>query len=171
MAISDLMLKMIKYSNGNIHDINHFIKVWTFAKTIAEMEKVDAETKFILEVVAITHDIACPLCREKYGNTNGKYQEIEGEKLVKEFLKDTDLTNEQIERIAYLVAHHHTFKEIKDIDYQILIESDYIVNAEETNYSKENIRNFSEKFFKTKKCNRVQKEDIFVTEIGHFGLL
>jgi len=60
------------------------------------------------------------------------------------------LTNEQIERIAYLVAHHHTFKEIKDIDYQILIESDYIVNAEETNYSKENIRNFSEKFFKTK---------------------
>lgn len=31
---------------------------------------------------AITHDIACPLCRKKYGNTNGKYQEQEGALLI-----------------------------------------------------------------------------------------
>ncbi|MFR1449740.1 MAG: hypothetical protein ACLSXC_05920 [Beduini sp.] len=39
----------------------------------------------ILEIAAITHDIACPLCRQKYGNTNGKYQEQEGLILVEEF--------------------------------------------------------------------------------------
>ena len=149
MAISNIMQKMIEYSNGNLHDINHFIKVWTYAKTIAELEDINKDTLFILEVAAITHDIACPLCREKYGNTNGKYQEIEGESLVRNFLKDTDLSQEQIERIAYLVAHYHTFNNIDGIDYQILIEADYIVNAEESCYSKENIRNFSEKFFKT----------------------
>jgi len=149
MTISNIMQKMIEYSNSNLHDINHFIKVWTYAKTIAELEGVNSDTLFILEVAAITHDIACPLCREKYGNTNGKYQEIEGESLVRNFLKDTDLSQEQIERIAYLVAHHHTFNNIDGIDYQILIEADYIVNAEESCYSKENIRNFSEKFFKT----------------------
>ena len=149
MAISNIMQKMIEYSNGNLHDINHFIKVWTYAKTIAEVENVDSEAQLILEIAAITHDIACPSCREKYGNTNGKYQEIEGESLVRDFLKDTDISQEQIERIAYLVAHHHTFNNIDGIDYQILIEADYIVNAEESCYSRENIRNFSEKFFKT----------------------
>ena len=150
MIVSDIMQKMIKISNGNIHDINHFIKVWTYAKTIAELDNIDSETQLILEVAAITHDIACPICREKYGNTNGKYQEIEGRTLVREFLKDSDLTSEQIERIAYLIAHHHTFKDIDGIDYQILIEADYIVNAEESNYSKENIANFSDRYFKTK---------------------
>jgi len=150
MPISDIMQKMIEYSNGNLHDINHFIKVHSFARTIAELENIDEETKFILEVAAITHDIACPICRKKYGNTNGKHQEIEGEPLVKDFLKDMDLTQKQIDRVAYLIAHHHTYKDIDGIDYQILLESDYIVNAHESNYSIENIKNTKEKIFKTK---------------------
>ena len=150
MPISDIMQKMIEYSNCNLHDINHFVKVHSFARTIAEIENIDEETKFILEVAAITHDIACPICREKYGNTNGKHQEIEGEPLVKDFLKDMDLTQKQIDRVAYLIAHHHTYKDIDGIDYQILLESDYIVNAHESNYSIENIKNTKEKIFKTK---------------------
>ena len=34
-------------------------------------------------------------------------------------------------------------------DYQILIEADYLVNADESGYSKDNIRNFGEMYFKT----------------------
>ena len=75
MTISRIMEKMIAFSEGNIHDIDHFIRVWTYARIIGELENIDDETLFILEIAAITHDIACPLCREKYGNTNGKYQE------------------------------------------------------------------------------------------------
>ena len=74
--ISTIMEKMIAYSDGNMHDIDHLIRVWTYAKTIGELEGLDKETQFILEVAAITHDIACPLCREKYGNTNGKRRKI-----------------------------------------------------------------------------------------------
>ena len=77
MSIAQLLEKMIDYSAGNIHDIDHLIRVWTYAKTIGELEGLDANAQFILETAAITHDIACPLCREKYGNTNGKYQEQE----------------------------------------------------------------------------------------------
>ena len=29
MTISEIMDKMIAFSNGNIHDIDHFIRVWT----------------------------------------------------------------------------------------------------------------------------------------------
>ena len=75
MTIAEMMQEMIAYSEGNIHDIDHFIRVWTYAKTIGEMEGLDEKTQFVLEAAAITHDIACPLCREKYGNTNGKHQE------------------------------------------------------------------------------------------------
>ena len=78
MTIAQIMEKMIAFSEGNIHDITHLSCVWTYAKTIGELEGLDADTQFILEVAAITHDIACPLCRKKYGNTNGKYQEQEG---------------------------------------------------------------------------------------------
>ena len=71
MKIAEILKKMITFSNGNIHDIDHLIKVWTYAKTIGELEGLDPETQFVLEVAAITHDIACPLCREKYGNAKG----------------------------------------------------------------------------------------------------
>ena len=66
MTIAEMMAKMIEFSKGNIHDIDHLIREWTYAKTIGELEWLDAETQYVLEVAAITHDIACPLCREKY---------------------------------------------------------------------------------------------------------
>ena len=75
MNIAQILEKMIAFSEGNIHDIAHLSCVWTYAKTIGELEKLDADTQFVLEAAAITHDIACPLCRKKYGNTNGKYKE------------------------------------------------------------------------------------------------
>ena len=72
MLISDIMMQMILKSNGNQEDIIHFMKVYTYAKTIGEQENLSSSQQEILEISAIIHDIACPLCREKYGNANGK---------------------------------------------------------------------------------------------------
>lgn len=149
MEISQIIKKMIDFSNGNVHDIDHFMRVWAYAKTIGELENLDPDTQYILEVAAITHDIACPLCREKYGNTNGKHQESEGVTMVQSFLSDTDLTEKQINRIAFLVGHHHTYTEIDGADYQILLEADYIANASENNYSKQNIESFLKNIART----------------------
>ncbi|MGD9567942.1 MAG: HD domain-containing protein [Sedimentibacter sp.] len=147
MNVSEIATKMIKYSNGNLHDINHFMKVYAYAKTIGECEKLDSKTQAVLEVAAIKHDIACPLCREKYGNTNDLYQETEGAILAEEFLKDSGYSDEFIERVIFLVGHHHTLKDITGMDYQILIEADYLVNADESNYSEANICNMMEIIF------------------------
>ena len=149
MLVSEIIKKMIDYSVGNRRDINHFMKVWAYAKTIGEAEKLDEEKQLILEIAAILHDIACPLCREKYGNTNGKYQEIEGIPLVIEFLKDFELSQAQVDRVAFLVGHHHTYVGVDGPDYQILLEADYIVNADEWGYSKENITNVFNSLFMT----------------------
>ncbi len=147
--ISRLTQKMIAYSNGNIHDINHFLKVYAYAKTIGECEGLDAQTQAILEIAAVIHDIACPLCRIKYGNANGKNQEIESPALVREFLQDSGLSDTAISRIAYLVGHHHTPDAADGPDYQILIEADYLVNADEGGHSKEKIQNTMQHIFKT----------------------
>ena len=157
MNIAEIMKKMIDFSDSNIHDIDHFIRVWTYAKTIGELESLDAETQYILEVAAITHDIACPLCREKYGSTNGKHQETEGAPMVRDFLRDTGMTDAQIDRVAFLVGHHHTFTDVRGKDYQILLEADYIANASENGYERRSVENFIHKIMQTESGKALAK--------------
>lgn len=157
MTVSEIMVKMIAQSNGNLHDICHFMKVYAYAKTIAECEKITSEEQKTVEIAAILHDIACPLCREKYGNTNGKLQEKEGIILAREFLEGSGLPDEMIERIVFLVGHHHTLRGVDGIDYQILLEADYLVNAEESGYDKNNLQNALDCLFRTETGKRLLK--------------
>lgn len=69
---------MIKLYGKDAARIQHFCKVHSYAKLIAEMENVDADTLFILEAAALTHDIGIHCCEEKYGDCSGKLQEKEG---------------------------------------------------------------------------------------------
>ena len=62
--VSAVTNKMITFSEGNLHDINHFMKVYAFARTIGMSEQLDPEQQEILEISALVHDIACPLCRQ-----------------------------------------------------------------------------------------------------------
>ena len=156
-TVSELTEKMIRFLSGNLRDINHFMAVWSYARTIGKLEHLDSETQFILEVAAVIHDIACPLCRQKYGNADGKNQEKESEPLVREFLTDTGLNDELIDRVVFLVSHHHTLTGIDGMDYQILIEADYIVNAMENMYSRENMENFIDQVMKTESGKRLTR--------------
>ena len=64
--INKLHMAMIGLYHGDAKRIQHFCKVHSYAKLIAEMENVDAKTLFILETAALTHDIGIHLCEEKY---------------------------------------------------------------------------------------------------------
>ena len=75
--------------------------------------------------------------------------------MVRDLLAGTGMSREQIDRIAFLVGHHHTFTGIDGLDYQILIEADYIANATENGYSKENVEIFMEKIMKTQSGKRI----------------
>ena len=149
MNVSEIAEQMIIYANGNLHDIAHFLKVYAYAKIIGECEGLSEEEQKTVETAALVHDIACPLCREKYGNTDGRHQEAEGVILAEEFLTDKDLPAEILNRVVYLVGHHHTYADVDGLDYQILLEADYLVNADESCYSKDNISNAKKKIFKT----------------------
>lgn len=148
--VASILNKMIQYSDKSLHDINHFLKVHSYASCIAELEGIDKETKEIVEIAAIVHDIACPSLRERYGKAEGKMQEKEGPSLAEKLLEEFNLSEKVLNRVLYLVGHHHTYKGVDGIDYQILLEADYLVNADESNYSKENILNMYNSVFKTK---------------------
>lgn len=55
--LNKLHYEMIKLYNGDAKRIQHFCKVHSYAKLIAEMENVDEHTLFIIEAAALTHDI------------------------------------------------------------------------------------------------------------------
>jgi len=149
VSVAQIMEKMLRFSEGNLHDIDHLLRVWSYAKTIGELEGLDTRTQTTLEAAAIVHDIACPYCRAAYGNTNGRLQEREGAPMAADFLRDTGLDAEQIGRIAWLVGHHHTFTDVDGLDHQILLEADYIANASENGYPRENLENALARIFRT----------------------
>lgn len=53
------------------------------------------------------------------------------------------------ERVSYLVGHHHTYDHIDGMDYQILVEADFLVNFNENGTEQNTIRATYDKFFKT----------------------
>ena len=60
-----------------------------------------------------------------------------------------EILREMIARAALLVSHHHTYDPVLGLDHQILLEADYLVNAEENGYSAENVQNAGLKIFRT----------------------
>ncbi len=149
MNIASTIENMIAASTGNMHDINHFMKVWAFARTIGLQENLDEATQLRLELAAIVHDIACPLCREKYGNTLGSYQEREGGPMARDFLCRCGWNEDIAERVSCLVARHHTYANIDGLDCQILLEADFLVNADEEPVSPAGIATMRKKVFRT----------------------
>ena len=141
--------RMIAYPGNTVHDIEHLMKVWGYARLIGQREGLDDHALYVLEIAAIVHDIACPALRSRTGQCNGKLQEREGAPLAAEFLKGMELPQADIDRVCFLVGHHHTFTGVDGLDWQILLEADYLVNASESRYTQENIKNFADSLCRT----------------------
>ena len=147
--IDDLMNRMIAYNHGDPKRIQHLIKVHAFAGLIGRMEGLDSRTQFILETAALVHDIGIRPAEQKYGSCGGKLQEQEGPPEAKAMLSALGFQQDIIERVCYLVGHHHTYTNIDGIDYQILVEADFLVNLYEDNCSSEAVRTAYERIFRT----------------------
>ena len=51
--------------------------------------------------------------------------------MAQRMLSDVGIENYLIDRICYLIGHHHTYDNIEGLDYQILVEADFLVNLYE----------------------------------------
>ncbi|MBS4536935.1 HD domain-containing protein [Clostridium sp. D2Q-11] len=156
--IGQVIDSMIRYYSGDVHQINHFLKVHGFAKTIGEMESIDKDIQELLEIAAVMHDIGIKNSEKKYNSSAGSYQQIEGPPEARRLLEDMEYDPELIERVCWLIAHHHTYDNIEGMDYQILVEADFLVNAYENNMSKDQMRNIYKKIFKTSVGKEIFRE-------------
>lgn len=144
-----LIEKMMEYYAGDPKRVQHFLKVYEFAKLIGESESLDTETMHILRTAAIVHDIGIKISEEKYGSSNGKYQEKEGPAVAEPMLLALGYDEAVIDRVLFLIAHHHTYNEIEGLDYQILVEADFLVNLFEDGSNREAAQKVQKNIFKT----------------------
>ena len=147
--LEKLFLEMIAYYSGDPKRIQHFTKVHSYAKLIGEREQLSPEELYILEAAAYTHDIGIKPAEEKYGSSEGKLQEQEGPIVAQRMLSDVGIENYLIDRICYLIGHHHTYDNIEGLDYQILVEADFLVNLYEDDVNRHGIEQAYQQIFQT----------------------
>lgn len=147
--LQKLYLAMIDYESEVPSRIQHFTKVHSYARLIGLCEGLDKETQYILETVALVHDIGIKPSYEKYGHCKGPFQEKEGVEPAKKMLGELGFEQNVIERVCWLIAHHHTYKDVVGLDYQILLEADFIVNLYEDDEDKVAIKAAYDKIFRT----------------------
>ncbi|MGN1030801.1 MAG: HD domain-containing protein [Butyricicoccaceae bacterium] len=147
--LSSILRAAIAYDGADPRRVHHLIKVYGFAQAIGGAEGLDERTRYTLEAAAILHDIGIHEAERRHGSSGGKWQELEGPPIARELLAPFELPEDMVERICFLIAHHHTYDQVDGIDYQILLEADFLVNAYEDGLPRTAIEHFCKKTAKT----------------------
>lgn len=147
--VDRLARSMMEFYRGDAEQIQHFVKVYTYAGWIAKWEGLDEETCERIAAAALTHDIGIKPAKEKYGSSAGPLQEQEGPAAAEPMLKAIGFEPAMIERVCDLIGRHHTYTNIDGMDYQILVEADFLVNFQEGNQPASTIRQVYETLFRT----------------------
>lgn len=146
--IHEVLIEMIAYFKTDARRINHALKVYGFASAIGRSENLDPQTVETIEIAAVLHDIGIPESERKYGSCIGKYQEIEGPPIARAILEKLGVAPETIERVCFLIGNHHSYNKIDGIDFQILVEADFLVNIFEDELF-DSVDSVCKRYFKT----------------------
>lgn len=133
-------LRMKQYHRGDPNKVQHFVRVYTLAKSIGELEKLSDEEQRVVELAAVVHN-------------------VEGDDripVVRDMLRSCGIDDAAAMRVCHMVENSENYEHISSLDHQILVESKLIVDFKEQNTSeKEIIR---------------KGEDLFITNTGKLFL-
>jgi HD superfamily phosphodiesterase len=149
MMIARVMEKMVGYFGHDTRRINHALKVFAFARIISSREPLDAGMQEIIAYTALLHDIGIVEAERKHHSSAGKYQQIEGPPVARQILSDLGISPATIDRVCFITGNHHAYTRIDNIDFQILVEADFLVNIFEDGLKKEAIESIGTRIFKT----------------------
>ena len=133
MEVSRVALKMKTHYHGDAVKIQHFVRVYTLAKTIGELEKLPEEEQENLELAAVVHD-------------------VEGEERipqVRDILNSCGVEPETAMRVCHIVENMDNYEHIGSLDHQIFVEARTIVRFKEQNTPADEIVRIAEKRFIT----------------------
>lgn len=155
--IEELLEKMVHYFGQDVSRINHAFKVFSFAKIISKEQEFSCETRQIIDCSAVLHDVGIKESERKYNSVAGNYQEVEGPPIARKILSDFNLSEKIIDRVCHIIGNHHSYDKIDGLDFQILVEADFLVNIYEGNLDKESVKNICDHTFKTDKGRELLK--------------
>lgn len=148
--LDTICFMMMEYDKGDPKRIHHFLKVHDFARLIGMKEGLDERTLFILEAAAYVHDIGIHQGEIRFGRNDGKIQEELGPDEARPLLEKAGVDKEALDRILWLVGHHHSYGSIDGPDAQILAEADMLTNSYEDGMKRKQNEALYNRLFKTK---------------------
>lgn len=133
------------------YGVDHTLKVLQLAEEIMDGENISQDKRELISIVAILHDIGALEAQRKYGSMEAKYQELEGPIIARQILEKIGYEPSKIDRVCFIVGHHHTPSKIDDIDFEIQWDADLIANMEamDIRNDNENLPSYIEENFKT----------------------
>jgi hypothetical protein len=153
MKTGELIQAMIDFYGSTHRDqIEHTLAVYGYAQCIAENEGFSEEDKTIALNAANLHDTGVKIGKDKKGSCTHKEQEEFGPPVAKEILGKLGVDDKSIERICWLIGHHHTpvlVNENNGNDFQALIEADFLANLDEDFYPVESAQKIEDNYFRT----------------------
>ncbi|MCK9413629.1 MAG: HD domain-containing protein [Prolixibacteraceae bacterium] len=147
--------EMIRRNRGDKKRIEHSLKVFGYAQLLGRLEGLNPSKQFVLESAAVLHDIGIHVAEAKFGYCDGTLQELEGPPIARAILESIPVDPEVVDRVCFIISKHHTFSAIDDIDFQLLVEADFLVNSVEEEVSTEGVKKFVEMNFKSESGRRV----------------
>jgi len=140
---------MMQRNGGDTKRIEHSLKVFGIARLLGLAESLDETTLEILELTALLHDIGIHVAEKKYGKSTSHYQETEGPPVAREILISLDFNPETADRVCFIISKHHTFTAVDGIDFQLLVEADFLVNSTEDHLTDRQIAHFAKNIFRS----------------------
>ena len=133
MEVNRVAMKMKTVLHGDAVKVQHFVRVYTLAKTIGELEKLTEEEQENLELAAVVHN-------------------IEGEEkipTVRDILNSCGVEPDTAMRVCHIVENMDNYEHISSLYHQIFIEARMIVEFKEHNTPSDEIVKFAEERFIT----------------------
>jgi hypothetical protein len=133
MDIDGAVKKMVDYF-GDKRFVDHTMEVLRQAEGILAAGKPSgAFVDHVVRLSCVYHDIGIPQAIRVHGSSAGPYQEEEGAVVAAKLLEELRIRPDILERVCYIVGHHHTQSAIDGYDFQIVWEADMLVNLEQGN--------------------------------------
>jgi HD superfamily phosphohydrolase len=147
--IAKVALAMMQKNSGDTKRIEHSLKVFGYAQLLGAAELLNENTYQLLELTALLHDIGIHVAEQKYGMSKSHDQEIEGPPVARAILVSLGFKPEVIERVCYIISKHHTVTAVDGINFQLLVEADFLVNSTEDQMSDHQTVHFAKNIFKS----------------------
>ena len=139
-SVNRVAMEMKRYHRGDLEKVQHFVRVYTLAKSIGELEKLTEEEQLDLELAALTHSVE-----------GDKVKEVKAILLAAEKIPElrSRLNDAIAMRVCHMVENAHNYEHIATLDHQILLEAMMIVEFKEKNTPEDEIVRFAEERFIT----------------------